>query len=81
MSGKHTFTYEPDTASNPHDETSVTVGTRSESLVKVIDAMESYLLAAGYVFPENCHLGWEEDESVETRFDEADLATHLDNGS
>lgn len=66
MSGKHTFSYESDTASNPHDEISVTVETKAENLEKVISAMEAYLLACGFVFPENCHLGWEEDEGVDS---------------
>ena len=79
MSGNHTFSYEPDSISNPHDEIAVTVETKAIQLEKLISAMEAYLLACGYVFPENCHLGWEEDEGV--RFDEADLSTHPDNGS
>lgn len=63
MSGNHTFSYEPDPISNPHDEITVTVETKAVQLEKLISAMEAYLLACGYVFPENCHLGWEEDEA------------------
>lgn len=84
MSGKHTFLYEPDVAPHP-DEITVLVETKAELLEKVISAMEAYLLACGYVFPENCHLGFEEDEGVSlsehARFNEADPATHPDNGA
>lgn len=79
MSGKHTFNYEPDTVLNPYDVISVKVETQTVQLEKIISAMEAYLLACGYVFPDNCHLGWEEDEGI--RLDEADISTHPDNGS
>jgi hypothetical protein len=63
MSCKHTFSYTPD-PSNPHDLASVEVASSAVQLEKVIQAMEAYLLACGYVFPDNCHLGYEEDEGV-----------------
>ena len=63
MSCKHTFRYlsDPD---NPYDHTSVEVSSTANELTKVIEAMEAYLLACGFMFPEGCHLGYEEDGVV-----------------
>ncbi len=63
MSGKHTFTYTPN-PDNPHDQTSVEVESTAESLHKVIEAMQAYLLAAGFVFPRDTHLDLVEDEDL-----------------
>ena len=61
MSGKHSFTYVPNEGLNPYDLTSVEVSTTAVTLEQVIQSMEAYLLACGFVLGEGCHLGIEED--------------------
>lgn len=59
MSCKHTFGYTPD-PDNPYDVTSVEVTSSVDSLDRVLEAMEAYLLACGFVFPDGCHVGLED---------------------
>ena len=70
MSGKHSFTYVPNEVLNPYDLTSVEVSTTAVTLEQIIQSMEAYLLACGFVLGEGCHLGIKEDYIPRTAVDD-----------